>query len=252
MGRLARGAPMTRPLEKAPHVLVVDDDASVREALKAGLAGRYSVHVAASGADACAILRVHPIAAIILDAVLRGEHGLDLVDRFRKLSPAPIVILTGHGTEDLAVRALRAHVSEYLKKPVSVTELLDVLTRFLPEAHRAADLVARVRRYLEEYPPKRFRAAELAGRLGMSETHVRRLFRMAQGQTPRQYLAEVRVRRAADLLRQDGRGVKEVASAVGSTDLRLFRRTFTRLIGMSPASWRRRHHRRTAAALTDR
>jgi DNA-binding response OmpR family regulator len=102
---------------------VVDDDASIREALRAALADGYTVHVAASGAEACDMLRAHPVAAIILDAVLRGEHGLDLVERFRKLSPAPIVILTGHGTEELAVRALRVHVAEYLKKPVSVAEL---------------------------------------------------------------------------------------------------------------------------------
>jgi YesN/AraC family two-component response regulator len=220
---------------------VVDDDAPVREALSAALADRYTVHTAASGASACALLRVHPIAAIILDAVLRGEHGLDLVERFRKLSPAPIVILTGHGTEDLAVRALRAQVAEYLKKPVSVAELLGVLGRLIPETQQAADLMARARRYLDEHPPRAFRSADLAERLGASETHVRRLFRAAYGQTPRQYLAEIRVRRAADLLRRDGRGVKEAALGVGYTDLRLFRRTFTRFIGMTPALWRRRH-----------
>ncbi len=230
---------MPKGNDRGLHVLVVDDDPSVREALTAALAGGYAVHTAASGADACAILRARPVAVIVLDAVLRGEHGLDLVERFRKLSPAPIVILTGHGNEDLAVRALRAHVAEYLKKPISIADLLGALSRLAPESQRSADVVARVRRYLDEYPPKTFRAAELAGRLGMSETHVRRLFRAAQGKTPRQYLAESRIRRAAVLLRREGRGVKEVALEIGYTDLRLFRRTFTRLVGMSPAAWRR-------------
>jgi YesN/AraC family two-component response regulator len=231
---------------------VVDDDASIREALRAALADGYTVHAAAAGDDACAILQTQPVATIILDAVLRGECGLDLVERFRKLSPAPIVILTGHGTEDLAVRALRAHVAEYLKKPVSAAELRATVSRLAPETQRSADLVARVRRFLEEYPPKTFRAADLAGRLGMSETHARRLFRAAHGQTPRQYLAEVRMRRAADLLRRDGSGVKEVASEIGYTDLRLFRRTFTRLIGMSPAAWRRRHQEKAMPVRADR
>ena len=81
---------MTRPTGRGLHILVVDDDASVREALRAALADRYCVHAAASGADACAILRAHPVAAIILDAVLREEHGLDMVPKFREMSRAPI------------------------------------------------------------------------------------------------------------------------------------------------------------------
>ena len=242
---------MSRLSGKGHHLLAVDDDGSVRDALTAALERSYVVHTAASGAEACAVLRDHSVSAIILDAVLENEHGLDLIGRFRQLSSAPILILTGHGTEGLAVRALRAKVDEYLKKPVSVVELLGVLGRLIPETPRSSDTVARARRYLDEYPAKAFRPAELAGRLGVSETHLRRLFRAAQGQTPRQYLAEVRVRRAAELLRRDGCGVKEAASEVGYADLRLFRRTFTRLLGMTPVAWRRRHHAKRATVRTD-
>ena len=76
---------MSDPL---PHVLVVDDDASIREALGAALGHAYAVHAAATGDDACAVLRRHPIAVIILDVVLGREQGLDLVERFRVRSPA--------------------------------------------------------------------------------------------------------------------------------------------------------------------
>jgi YesN/AraC family two-component response regulator len=230
---------------------VVDDDAAVREAVSAALATKYVVHTAASGTDACVILQTHPVAVIILDALLRHEHGLDLVERFRRLSSAHIVILTGHGTEDLAVRALRARVSEYLKKPVSVAELLAVLGRLIPERPRLVDTVARARRYLDEFPAKPFRTAELASRLGVSETHLRRLFRAAQGQTLRQYLAEVRVRRAAQFLERDGRSVKEVALDVGFADMRLFRRTFARHFGMTPVAWQRRHSEKRATLRSD-
>lgn len=223
-----------------PHVLVVDDDPSVREALTAALADRYAVHAAASGAEACAILGTHAIAVIVLDALLGDhEHGLDLVERFRSVSRAPIVVLTGHSSEALAVRAIRAKVDEYLTKPVSLPDLLAVLQRLVPETPRSADLVPRVRRYLDEHATKRFRGGELAGHFGVTEGHLRRLFRAAYGRTPRQYVVEIRVRRAADLLRRDGRGVKEAALEVGFTDLRLFRRTFAQFLGMAPAKWRR-------------
>jgi YesN/AraC family two-component response regulator len=225
-----------------PHVLVVDDDASVREALLVALNSEYEVHTAATGAEACALLRRHPVAVVILDALLGKEHGLDLVGRFQRLSLAPIVLLTGHGSEALAIRALRAKVQEYLKKPISLPDLLAVLDRLLPKAQHASDRVARIRRHLDEHHDKRIRFGELAARFGFTEPHLRRLFRTVYGKTPRQYLAEIRVRRAADRLRRDGCGVKEAALEAGFTDLRLFRRTFTGLMGMTPGAWRR--HRR--------
>jgi AraC-like DNA-binding protein len=229
----------------------VDDDPAIREALTAALKGPYIVDAVASGVAACAILRSHLVDAIILDAVLGNEHGLDLVDRFRSFSGAPIVILTGHGTEELAIRALRAHVAEYLKKPVSLPALHAVLEHLIPQEQEASELVARACRYLEAHPPKRFRAADLAGQIGVSEAHLRRLFRAACGKTPRQYLAEVRMRGAALLLRTTDRSVKQIALEVGFPDAKLFRRTFVRLMAMSPQAWRRQgrtvHQNRTDA-----
>jgi len=230
--------PHTSPITR-PAILVVDDDPAIREALTAALEERYVVYAAVSGFAACSILRSHPVDAIILDAVLGDEHGLDLVDRFRSCSRASIVILTGHGTEDLAVRALRAHVAEYLKKPVALPALHAVLEHLIPREQGACELVSRARRHLDAHPPKRFRAADLAGQIGLSEAHLRRLFRETCGKTPRQYLTEVRMRRAALLLCTTQRSVKRIAVEVGYPDLRLFRRTFTRLMGMSAQAWRR-------------
>jgi DNA-binding response OmpR family regulator len=114
-----------------PSVLIVDDEAAIREALAAALADRYLVHTAASGAEAGERLRVHPIAAILLDVFLKDEHGLDLVEPFRRLSPAPIMLLTGNGSEALAKRAVWAGVDCYMNKPVSVSDLRAAVARIL-------------------------------------------------------------------------------------------------------------------------
>ena len=228
----------TKRLISRPQVLVVDDDPGVRELLIAALDDCYVVHAAATGAEACALLRTHPIVAVILDAVLGREHGLDLVERFRNLSSAPILLLTGYGSEDLAVRALRAKVDEYLKKPVSVVDLLAVLRRLIPSDESTTDLATRAGRYLNAHSGKPIRMVELAAQLGVSEAHLRRRFRDAHAMTPRQYLAELRVRRAADLLRTTQHEVKQIAQEVGYTNPQLFRRTFTRVLGMPPLRWR--------------
>ena len=234
------------PHAARPQVLVVDDDPGVRELLMAALADAYAVRAAASGSEACALLRTHSIAAIILDAFLGREHGLDLIERFRKLSSAPILILTGYGSEELAIRALRAQVAEYLKKPVSVVDLLSALRRMIPFDGSAADLAARAIRYIEENAARAFRGVELASQFGVSEAHFRRRFREAHGRTPRQYIVQLRIRRAADLLRTTQREVKQIAQEVGYTDLQLFRRTFTRAHGVSPLRWRLQGQKRKA------
>ena len=234
MWQFARGAPMVKPPRKHLRILVVDDDASVREALTAALAPEYTVHTAATSFEGCTLLARQPVAAIILDAVLGEEHGLDVVPKFRELSHAPILVLTGHSNEELAIRAVWANVDGYLKKPVSVHGVRAALDRVLAPGEDSSDLAARARRALDAYPPRLLRAAEFASQFGVTEGHLRRLFRAAYGRTPRQYLAEVRVRRAAELLQTTNRGIKQVALQVGFTNLIVFRRVFRRVLGVTP------------------
>jgi CheY-like chemotaxis protein len=121
-----------------PHLLVVDDEACIREALTAALGATYVVHAAASGAEACALLTAHPIACIILDVQLGEEHGLDLIPHFRTRSAAPILVLTGYSCEAVLLRGLREKVEEYLKKPVNLTELQTAVHRLVPQTDTMA------------------------------------------------------------------------------------------------------------------
>jgi YesN/AraC family two-component response regulator len=221
-----------------PHLLVVDDDPSIREALATALAFAYVVHVAATGDEACLALQTHPTHAIILDAILGDEDGLALVDRFRALSDAPILILTGYSTEELAIRAVRAQVSDYLKKPVSIGELEVILARVLHRAEAQADPVTRARHALEEQAERTHTTAILAREVGMSEGHLRRRFRQAHGRSPRRYQIELRLRRAAELLLTTGLNVNQIASEVGYRSVRTFNRWFKQFFGVTPSEYR--------------
>jgi YesN/AraC family two-component response regulator len=216
----------------------VDDDPAVVEALTAALKGTYVVHRAATGEEACAILRAHPIAAILLDVMLGEEHGLDLVERFRSLSPARIVVLTGHSSEELAIRAVWANVDGYLKKPPSVPDLQAVLARLIPHPEWPADLAARARRHLDQHAIKPFSAAELARQLGVSEAHLRRCFQAAYGKTPRRYAAEVQIMRGAVLLRATSQPIEKIALDLGYPSSTMFGKAFRRLLGVSPSEYR--------------
>ncbi len=226
-----------------PHILIVDDESSIQEALAAALQGTYVVHAAATGQEACALLRRHPVAAIVLDAVLRDEHGLDLIARFRKLSPAPILVLTGFGSEELAVQALRAKVDDYMRKPVNLGELRATLARLMQRDGHPQDSVTEARRLLREHPERQYTTASLAREVGLSERHLVRQFREAHGKTPRRYLTEVRLRRAKTLLRTSRLGIAQIAQAVGYASSVTFDRIFKRAYGITPSEFRanRRH-----------
>ncbi len=221
-----------------PHLLVVDDEACIREALSAALGATYVVHPAASGAEACALLDAHPIAGIILDVRLGAEQGLELIPRFRARSPAPILVLTGHSTEALAIQAVDAQVAKYLKKPPALPDLLAALHRLVSQTDPTADLAERARRSLEDYPGKRFRPADLAGQLGVSEAHLRRCFREVYDRTPRRYLAEARLRRAATRLRTTSARVEQIAADVGYPSSTRFGKSFRQLYGLTPLQYR--------------
>jgi len=168
--------------EWRPAILLVDDDPAVREALACGLADRYTIHTAATGPAAGACLRAARIALIILDADLGDADGLDLVPRLRLLSLARILLLTGYGTEALAVQTLRAGVDDYLTKPVRLAELRATVGRLLAPPSAPLPPAARAKTARAADPPTPFRG-EACARRQVSEVHLRRLFRAADGTT---------------------------------------------------------------------
>ena len=226
-----------------PHVLVVDDDLALLEAAATALQRTYRVHTAATGNEASGILRTHPIEAIVLDIMLGDENGLDLVAPFRAHSAARILILTGHSTEELAIRAVWAKVDGYLKKPVDLHQLHEAVTRLVPRDGVPADPLAHIRHYLDTHLEKDIKLDDLARRMGWTERHLRRRFLEVYGKTPGRYLTEARLARAAELLLTTARGLQEIGRKIGCPELGGFRRLFKSRFGVTPSEYRLAHVR---------
>jgi RNA polymerase sigma factor (sigma-70 family) len=115
--------------ERQPIVFIVDDDASVREALKS-LIRSVGLHVELFGSAAEFLEAQRPDApsCLVLDVRLPGISGLDLQ---RRLADAnvhiPIIIITGHGDIPMSVRAMKAGAIEFLTKPFRDQDLLDAI-----------------------------------------------------------------------------------------------------------------------------
>jgi two-component system KDP operon response regulator KdpE len=106
-------------------ILVVDDEMSIRRALRATL-GRlgFTVVEAARGEEALSLVRINPFDAVLLDINMPGMNGIETCRTMRRLWPRiPILMLTVRDSEDEKVEALDAGADDYITKPFQLREL---------------------------------------------------------------------------------------------------------------------------------
>jgi DNA-binding NtrC family response regulator len=113
-----------------PRVLVVDDEASVRESLRMVLKGRAHVTTVADGSAALAELANGSYHVALLDLVMPGMDGLELLERGQALEDPPqFILLTATKTVKTAVRAMKLGAFDYITKPFDVDELQVIVDR---------------------------------------------------------------------------------------------------------------------------
>jgi len=122
---------MTLPGE-APRVLVIDDERGLRELLEYGLeqAG-FSVRSVTEGSAAFSMLQTWPPDVIVLDVMLPGRDGFALLPEIRKLTTAPVVMLTARTEIAEKVAGLSAGADDYVGKPFDLEELVARLRTLL-------------------------------------------------------------------------------------------------------------------------
>ncbi|AVJ28051.1 sigma-54-dependent transcriptional regulator [Achromobacter spanius] len=114
-----------------PHLLIVDDDDAIRETLaEIGRDSGFSVALAASVKDALIQLERQAPDLVLTDVRLPGGSGMDIFKNVAA-SSAEVVVMTGHGTVDNAVQALRLGATDYLVKPICMERLEEILKRIM-------------------------------------------------------------------------------------------------------------------------
>jgi two-component system KDP operon response regulator KdpE len=122
-----------------PSVLVVDDEQPLRDFIRKNLEARhFTVHTAANGLEALAVVNTAPLDLIILDLMMPTMDGLEATRRIRQGSAVPIIVLTALSEERDKVAALDLGADDYLTKPFGVEELLARVRAVLRRARPAA------------------------------------------------------------------------------------------------------------------
>jgi two-component system response regulator RegA len=113
------------PATRFRKILVVDDDPSLRDALQRGLHRGREVQVAADSATAMRLAEAHPPELAVVDLQIGTENGIELVRELRSAFPdTTIVVMSGFGSIDATVAAMRAGADDVISKPFTTAELL--------------------------------------------------------------------------------------------------------------------------------
>jgi len=204
---------------------------------------------------------------VVTDIRMPGMDGLGFIAELRvRFSAAGIslpecIILSGFSEFEYARSAIRLGVSEYLLKPVGDDDLRAALSRArdrilarsersrteralfaeygVPDGTAPSDgYVEGTVRILKDRFIQGVTIDEAAAEIGLSAGHLSRLFKQETGYTFVDYLMHVRVKRAAELLRDPTVKIYEVADLVGYSDARYFAQVFRKLTGMTPKEFR--------------
>ena len=120
------------------HILIVEDDPSIRKLVQMNLTKRgYTVYEAEDSHQALAIFQEKHLDLVLLDLVIPGLSGVDVCAWIRARSDVPIIVLSARLEEDLKVAALDAGADDYVTKPFGHEELLARVRAFLRRSYTA-------------------------------------------------------------------------------------------------------------------
>src|SRR5438132_7916882 len=127
-----------------PTLLIVDDEKTTRDGLRAALEDRFDVYLAEDAKVATELLEKEHFDVLLTDFRLPTEDGLKLIARAKSLSRPPICILmTAYGSEELAVEAMKRGADDYIAKGrLQIDELEMRITRALRQQNLEVENVS--------------------------------------------------------------------------------------------------------------
>jgi signal transduction histidine kinase/DNA-binding LacI/PurR family transcriptional regulator/AraC-like DNA-binding protein len=234
-------------------VLLVDDEPDTQN-LHARILHQYNpdilISCAANGLEALMMLRQQLYDLVILDLNMPDLDGfsvMELMQYDEKLKNVPVIIVTNQYLSNEDVARLTTGVATVLNKRVlNEQEISDRIFNVIEGKRQGSvDPLNRVLNaisYIHSHYSEPITRAQLAGMVGLSERHLDRCFQQELGVTPIVYLNRYRIRCAKDLLEKGGRGITEIALAVGFSSSGYFSRVFKEDTGIPPSKYIRKNN----------
>lgn len=240
-------------------LVLVDDEAEIRN----GLSQYFPWHEVGfeliaqfdNGRKALDYMLVQPVDALLCDIRMPVMTGLEVAGELhRRGSKTKVIFLSGYKDFEIAKQAMAYEVKGYIVKPTKYKELFETFSALKLELDKtrageagadksegAATFSEKVIATIKEYVETNYASATLedaAALIHMNPYYVSKYFRDKTGQHFSNYLVEVKMKKAAELLMDIRYKTYEVSERVGYTQAKNFTRTFKKYYGISPREFR--------------
>ena len=258
--RQARRSGNEKGSGRSVSILVAEDNPALRDYLHAALQGRYDVITASNGQEALSLAVEQQPDLVLTDIVMPGMTGIELCRRLKtepQTAQIAVILLTAHNLQDYEISGYRVGADGYIAKPFSLEVLFSRIDNLvarqemirrtrLPHAEIPVSEVSVEKsqdRFLvkctetveQEMADPQFDVQQLCRKTGVSRSLLYRRLLALTGLTPVQFIRNIRLRHAAQLLSKDGSlPVSEVMYRVGYTNLSHFAKIFHDEFGLLP------------------
>lgn len=234
-------------------VLITDDESAVRKSIRYlshfRELGISEIYEARTGSEAIEIIDNHNIDILLTDIEMPDRNGVGLMTWVKKRHPnIKIIVISAYQNFDYILQAMRNGAMDYLLKPIEperLNKLLSDAIKAIKESSPSApsswsenENFISLKNYISEHFKEDLTLNNLAGKFGFNPSYLSRKFKSTYGIGINEYLTEVRIKRAKEILEATDIKIYEIAKMVGYQDEKYFSRVFSLKTGKSPIIWR--------------
>jgi signal transduction histidine kinase/DNA-binding response OmpR family regulator len=243
------------------HVLVIEDNAELRQFISSYISDFYVVDEATDGKEGLKKAKTNPD-LIICDIMMPGLDGLSLCRKLKedpKVSHIPIILLTAKADGESKIGGLKTGADEYMIKPFNAEELLVRINNLLNRQQNSKELFSqtfklepgevivhspdekflqKVLKVVDENTANvHFDVIAFSREMGMSKTQLNRKLNALVGQSPNEFIRTYRLKKAAQLIKQHHGNIAEIAFEVGFSSPNYFTKCFHDHFGVVPSEY---------------
>jgi YesN/AraC family two-component response regulator len=243
-------------------ILVVEDNSDLRHFISSIFQNQYRVYAAENGEQGLHLALDKTPDVIISDVMMPKLNGVELVSQIKsdeRTSHIPMILLTAKSDLESKLEGLEVGADDYISKPFSVEELKIRVTNLIEQRKKLISkfgsniserskeptepsldekFVQKAKLIVEKYlSDSNFGVEQMAFEMNLSRTQLFRKLKAVIGLSPNELINDVRLQRAADLIRAKSDTLSQISYLVGFNDPSYFAKRFRKKFGKSPSEY---------------